>query len=348
MTLLGSDFQWVKTFLSCFSRESKILLASLNTKTNQQNRSVIMTRFKKGLLTALIVGTLCTNASAFDGVQNAPKPPNAIWQIAETSNYGQWKGKPYKNVHIYKNCRHSTTYVQLVDLEQGAQVKMLQYQGWVDSKGHKNYWINDIDYWWNQMGSTQTSKVSVINGQFFNDQLPWGSPLSFPIKSEGWIDKSTKDMTGIKYPLKQMNFSSFGPWISKYYDYGTFPNGKYNDSMEHSIAPNAIVGLDIREDRGKWIPKARTYVCALDFNRNGRNSTALLIYSSASNATYLYGKTTLSAFESSNFLIFDFSFALTMTFMSELFDFMAKSTDKFTESLSVSTATELTSMSKTT
>lgn len=219
-------------------------------------------------------------ASAFDANNLPPTKPSG-WTLKEST---------YTNVKIYQKGTENT-YLQVVDMAMGARVNLMQYQaGTVSSTNREpTWWIGDISYWWNQMGSSTTSRVSVVNGQFFDNSGTRNpitgnyysqkdpTTLSFGLKSAGYVPTNGGDPNANGgYTLKQMNFGSYMPTIS---DWTT-------TSLRDTSASNAIVGLDPRADKRSTESIGRTYLCTLPYYSNylRQNINLLLIYSAAAKA----------------------------------------------------------------
>lgn len=214
-------------------------------------------------------------ANAFD-VSSPPPTVNPLyWSRAEVS---PTTGKEYTNVKIHK--RHNEkTYVQVVDIAGGAQVKMLQYKATNDSV--PKFWLNTIDYWWSQLGDNRSSRVSVMNGQFysfdFNLHLsqPWNlitdpNPLMFGVKENFQvITYGHPDAIRENLPyLRQLNIDSNRVWTS-------------GMDLSNSRVKHAIVGYDIEATPQYNDPNNRTALCALNYIswKPFKRMNVLLMYS---------------------------------------------------------------------
>lgn len=214
---------------------------------------------------AAMVALVSLGASAFDTNNPAPKPPTG-WSLIED----------YKNVKIYRKGSENT-FVQVVDMSQGAHVKMYQYgAGTHQPSGQPTYWINTIKYWWDQTGSPTTSAVSVVNGQFFDFSLATNASgqkdpvvLAYGVKSAGTVLTNGGDVNANgNYPLKQMSFFANMPSVSTW----------TTSSLRNTAASNAIVGLDRRANRDSTSNIGRNYLCAKPYASNMlRQSISLLV-----------------------------------------------------------------------
>lgn len=145
----------------------------VQTKSNSVQIQKILT-FSK-ILVALSLISITSSSIAFPLPHNQSlyRVPGG-WNIAEYSKYGQYAGQPYKNVHIYR-LRNEDTFMQVVDLAGGGHVKLLQYPAPSivspdGTKTFKGWWRGDLNYWWKEIGTDSSSRVSLVNGQYFNPQ----------------------------------------------------------------------------------------------------------------------------------------------------------------------------------
>lgn len=187
----------------------------------------------------------------------------AGWGMLEKSAY---TGGHYSNVHIYKNSLGNDSYdtiVALVDIAKGARVDMMQYDTGERRNGHSTFWMNSIEYWWNQM-PTNSSRVLVVNGQFFGDgEKNRKATLSFAIKDNGHLYPSA-DPNSINKTAKQVNIFRNNVTVTDAYA------GNY---VEHH-APTAIIGRNINDLSKSGMGLGRTYLCAMPTIRGN----VLLIY----------------------------------------------------------------------
>lgn len=219
-----------------------------------------MVQFKKLVIAISIL--VSASAHAFDATNPPPSAPSG-WSPVEK----------YKNVYIYRK-NGENTYVQVVDMTQGGHIRLFQYQG--PKEGTNNtYYKNDLNYWWNQLGTDYSSRVSVINGQFFNiSKNP--TPLSYGLKSGGVVEPGADNNTSLGYNLKMMVLDGYAPYTTNWYE-----GRLYDNSIQ-----NAIVGLDIRADKGMNEAKGRTSICSKPYYSNYlRQSTNLFLAYVSSNKT---------------------------------------------------------------
>jgi len=226
---------------------------------------------KSRLMAALPVATMAVNSFAFDANNPPPPIPNG-WSFVERV------GNPYSNVRIYQKGSEQT-YVQVADMTMGAHVKLMQYRDTSKSGPINYWWINDIEYWWNQMGSDATGRVSVFNGQFFDNSGVFSqknpTTLSYGVKADWSIADQGSDVNANGgYQLKQMNFGARYPWVSNWAP----------GSLETSTAKDAIVGLDRRANKRSAEAIGRTYLCAKPYASNWLQQSVwlLVIYTSTS------------------------------------------------------------------
>lgn len=224
-----------------------------------------------------ISSVLAPTANAFPIGQSSYPHPGG-WKIAETSNYGATKGLPYKNVHIYQ-LHNEQTYVQLVDVSDGSRIVLLQEKSPFSSG---NQWRrNPTQYWWNALGTDSSSRVSVVNAQFFDNGAGGQgyTPLSFGVKSNGRVLTEGGDVNSNGgYSLKQMNFH---PRFIEVINYSS-------TSLRNTSAPNAIVGLDSRARKDPDSSVGRTYLCSKPYYSQSlqKSVNILLIYSAQAKNQY--------------------------------------------------------------
>lgn len=217
---------------------------------------------------ALVLGisaVLVPVANAFPIGQSSYPHPGG-WKIAETSNYGATKGLPYKNVHIYQ-LHNEQTYVQLVDFSQGGHIRLEQVsdQPIGNFKGWKR---QSMDAWWRLHGN-YTSRVSMVNAQFFNHNSSPNTTFSFGIRANGRVLDEGGDVNANGgFPLKQMNFYSNRVEVINW----------HARSLYDTIAPDAIVGKSMRSREKPDASIGRTYLCAKPMNASGNSSYVLLVY----------------------------------------------------------------------
>lgn len=112
------------------------------------------------------------------------EPPSTSWILQSNASTA--------NVKIYK-LNGSETYVQVVDMLAGARVSMHQtYMQDIQSPNNQKYYPaykrDLVSTWYSNLGSP----VSVINGDYFNNNQNPNAWLSFPIRANGYIvDKGT-------------------------------------------------------------------------------------------------------------------------------------------------------------
>ena len=214
-------------------------------------------------------------ANAFDAASPPPVMNPLYWSRAEVSPTTK---KEYTNVKIHK--RHNeNTYVQIVDIASGAQVKMLQYKATNDSV--PKFWLNTIDEWWRQLGDNRSSRVSVVNGQFYSFDLnfhptqPWNlvtdpNPLMFGVKANFHvITEGHPDAIQANRPyLRQLNIGVKRVWTS-------------DIDLHDSSAKHAIVGYNINATPQYNEPNNRTALCALSYIswKPYKYMNVLLVYS---------------------------------------------------------------------
>ncbi len=237
--------------------------------TTSQKVEKSKTTFKTSIV-AMALGLMASvspMANAFPIGQSSYSHPGG-WTLAEVSQYGATKGLPYKNVHIYR-LHNEETYVQLVDFSQGGHIKINAFANSAKINGFKSWNRQSMVDWWKHYND-QTSRVSVVNGTFFNHERN-PTTLSFGIRVDGRVlDEGSDVNANGGYNLKQMNFYGDRVEVVNY----------TADSLKNTSAPNAIVGKSpwSREKEGESI--GRTYLCARPMFQSGVSSSShvLLVY----------------------------------------------------------------------
>jgi hypothetical protein len=189
--------------------------------------------------------------------------------------------KNSKGVTLYES-NNKSDYVQVVDLSQGASIKLLtgQQQNNTGTNGayggtSPKFKKESIDTFWNKLVSGNSNAFSVSNGAFFTSgprSLSSDTNLSYPLKVDSQIfDGSDNNNAGSKLKLEIWN------------DRGSIT--QFNDSISsinNSSAPQVLVGLPKQTNEqinDPNTPDSRTYIGVEDRDSNGSNETVLILTS---------------------------------------------------------------------
>ncbi|MDQ2096236.1 MAG: phosphodiester glycosidase family protein [Tychonema bourrellyi B0820] len=203
--------------------------------------------------------------------------------------------KSAKGVNLYESADKSD-YVQVVDLSQGASIKLLTGQQTGDTQtGYyggtsATFKRNPIESFWNKLSSENANAFSVSNGAFFERVLPFIQPdteLSYPLKFFSSTGYSNVDFLPPVYSYdgsKNVQFAEVNKnnklkleiWEDRA-SITKFDEDTNIKSLENSSAPQAIVGLDPKVvDDGAT---SRTFIGVKDRDSNGTNETFLILNS---------------------------------------------------------------------
>ncbi|MEG3924402.1 phosphodiester glycosidase family protein [Microcoleus sp. T3_D1] len=195
--------------------------------------------------------------------------------------------KNSKGVNLYES-RDKSDYVQVIDLSQGASIKLLTGQQKDNSGTSGAYGGNSptfkresINSFWDNLSRGNSKAFSVSNGAFFPsgpaDILAFGdTKLSYPLKVDSQIfDGSENNNKGSKLKLEIWNdrasITQFNDNIS---------------SIKDSSASQVIVGLPKQtKDQNPNDPNSRTYVGVKDRDSNLSNETVLILTSKKETTT---------------------------------------------------------------
>jgi hypothetical protein len=203
--------------------------------------------------------------------------------------------KSAKGVNLYESADKSD-YVQVVDLSQGASIKLLTGQQTGDTQtGYyggtsATFKRDSIESFWNKLSSENARAFSVSNGAFFEKVLPFIEPdteLSYPLKffsSTGYSNvdflppvysydgsKNVKNEENNKNNKLKLEIWDERASITK------FDENTNIKSLENSSASQAIVGLDPKVVNDQ--PVNRTLIGVKDRDSNGTNETVLILNS---------------------------------------------------------------------
>ncbi|MBE9183674.1 hypothetical protein IQ270_02770 [Microcoleus sp. LEGE 07076] len=191
--------------------------------------------------------------------------------------------KSAQGVNLYEG-NNKSDYVQVVDLSQGASIKLLigekdnnTSSGTIPEFKHKK-----IDDFWNDLKTSNSNAFSIANGAFFttfykhwsNAYQATDTNLSYPIKIDNQVfdgSRTSEENIGTKLKLEiwdnQASITQFNDNI---------------DSIKNSSASQVLVGAPIQTNGQKNNPNAldgRTYVGVKDRDSNGSNETVLILTS---------------------------------------------------------------------
>lgn len=207
--------------------------------------------------------------------------------------------KTSKGVTLYQK---NTEYVQVVDLSQGASVKLLN--GDITDAGNNQgaYGGDDpqmrrqtLNQAWLNLYSSNPNAFCITNGQFFSTNSQPATNLAFPVKvngkviSDGYAGES-------EYPTEKLMLEI----NSDRADITPF-NGKI--SLYSSSAPNLIVGLKENADKFMYKELGRTFVGVKDSDSNGTYETILIFNSTA--ATQAHATEMLRSFGADKVIMLD-------------------------------------------
>lgn len=232
-------------------------------------------------LTLGLMASVSPVASAFNGNADAPKEPLG-WTIAETTIYNpDFKNQKahYKNVRTYKK---DDDFVAVVDVSGGARIKMMQYGAPKVVNGQKTFWMNTLDYWWDQMLSN-SSRVMVVSGQYFDHKVQdRQTPLSYAVQSSGVLVVPSGDpYTDVTKTLKQLSITSGGGVMVADAPDGILKPAGTTFRPANNV-PEAIVGRNITDLKSPDSALGRVHLCALTYTPVPpsaiRSKNVLLVY----------------------------------------------------------------------
>lgn len=206
--------------------------------------------------------------------------------------------KSAKGVNLYESADKSD-YVQVVDLSQGASIKLLTGQQTGDTQtGYyggtsPTFKKDSLQNYWNKLSSENANAFSVSNGAFFEKVLPFIEPdteLSYPLKifsSTGYsnVDDLYPGGSSTVYDGSKTVGLAEGNKENKlkveiWDDHASitkFEEDTHISSLKNSSAPQALVGLDLKVVNNQ--PTNRTLIGVKDRDSNGTNETVLILNS---------------------------------------------------------------------
>ena len=199
--------------------------------------------------------------------------------------------KSAKGVNLYESADKSD-YVQVVDLSQGASIKLLTGQktgnaqtGYYEGTSPR-FKRESIETFWSKLSSENTNAFSISNGAIFETTSEESTELSYPLKivsPTSYPDELypySKVYDGSKYvqfaDLNKDNKLKFEIWNDRA-SIKKFEEDTNISSLEKSLAPQALVGLDLKVADNT--PKNRTTIGVKDRDFNGINETVLILNS---------------------------------------------------------------------
>ena len=249
--------------------------------------------------------------------------------------------KSAKGVNLYESADKSD-YVQVLDLSQGASIKLLTGQQTGDTQtGYyggtsATFKRISIESFWNKLSSENASAFSVSNGAFFEKVLPFIEPdteLSYPLKffsSTGYSNvdflppvysnDGSKNLKGEEY--NKTNKLKLEIWDDRA-SITKFDEDTNIKSLENSSALQAIVGLDPKVVNNQ--PTNRTLIGVKDRDYNGTNETVLILNSE--NRTKTDANQILMSFGASKVISLDGSGSTQMIAQGESFVKSSDSSD---------------------
>ena len=196
------------------------------------------------------------------------------WEKKDTVPNGFKEIKTDKGVSLYES-DNKNDYVQVVDLSQGASIKLLTGED-DDNKSNGVYGGSspkfkkeNIDDFWNEL-KVYPNAFSVSNGAFFDSLLFSNvTTLSYPLKANGeTYDGFADNNKGKKLKLEIWNDQAS---ITKFDD--------KIDEIENSYASEVIVGLPEKNADQADENAPRTYVAVKDNDSDKLNETVLILTS---------------------------------------------------------------------
>lgn len=229
------------------------------------NRSV----FYQLIGVALLASLAWTNRLAFAQTPVVtPTPDGHVpegFQLLDSAPGIQLYKKDYPN--------GSPDYVQVIDLDAGAQLKLLFGQITEPRPNRGSYGGPDprmtspaLQTYWQQVLETDAEAFCVTNGGFF--YMPeYPTRLAFPLKVDG---KMITEGWGIKTYLEQKLILELWPDRADIRPLSA-------DSLYHSEAPNILGGLTEDANKRAKYAVGRTFVGIADYDRNNRYETVLIL-----------------------------------------------------------------------
>jgi len=190
-------------------------------------------------------------------------------------------------------------YVQVINLENGASVKLLY--GSIENKGsgegvyggdNPKFKRASLSQFWSTFSSNYGNAFSIVNGQFF-DTNSNPAALAFPLKSNGRI---ISDGYGISEFTNQKLILEI--WSNK-----VDIKSLTKQNLINSSASNILAGLSEDANKGISNQVARTFAGIMDSNNNGTFETLLIFTSSYANQSE--AASVLRSFGASKIIMFD-------------------------------------------
>jgi hypothetical protein len=238
--------------------------------------------------------------------------------------------KSAKGVNLYESADKSD-YVQVVDLSQGASIKLLTGQktgnaqtGYYEGTSPR-FKRESIETFWSKLSSENTNAFSISNGAIFETTSEESTELSYPLKivsPTSYPDELypySKVYDGSKYvqfaDLNKDNKLKFEIWNDRA-SIKKFEEDTNISSLEKSLAPQALVGLDLKVADNT--PKNRTTIGVKDRDFNGINETVLILNSNKPK-TQTAAEKILRDFGASEVIVLDGGGSTQMMAKGELF-----------------------------
>jgi hypothetical protein len=202
------------------------------------------------------------------------------WQ--KTVPNGFTSVKSAQGVNLYESADKSA-YVQVIDLSQGASIKLLTGQQQENSSKvgayggtSPKFQHEKIGTFWNGLSSSNSNAFSISNGAFFTSRNWFGfldneTNLSYPLKiNSQTFDGSQSENLGSKLKLEIWNDRAS---ITQFND--------HINSIKDSSASQVLVGApkQTKDQNNPNDSSGRTYVGVEDRDSNGSNETVLILTS---------------------------------------------------------------------
>jgi hypothetical protein len=208
------------------------------------------------------------------------KPPDGFSPVIASEGVELYSDGPEENPR--------SRFVQVVDLSQGASVKLLHGRIGVEGIGkgpyggdHPAFWRQPLQTFWDKFLASDSKAFCITNGQFFADKHSDRTPinpttLAFSLKADGVYVSDGYAVAG-----RQEEFPRQKLMLEIWKDRADITE-LTRDNLYNSNAPNIIGGLTEDANRGPSTATGRTFVGVQDANNDGQFETILIFNSGSS------------------------------------------------------------------